>query len=261
MQMTPASQRQRAQALRRDQFRRRRAIASAVVVVLIALAVWAAYAIPGQAPAVVPENAAAPVLAETPAVTEDVIIARVEGIEILLPVARDVTTAVAFHSVDNSDAIALQPSGERASGGTLGQRLADIFAGGGGPQYYLMTETDGASFFDRRSRYRRSARLPGRQPGGRQGRRHEASTGSSGGTTMSSCTSSSPAIRRCSSSSRTWRILRSPSGRSSRAARRVLGDVRGFPVGLDQALSRYTSDSGDHVQLMVLRITPELADF
>ena len=41
----------------------------------------------------------------------------------------------------------------------------------------------------------------------------------------------------------------------------VLGDVRGFPAGLDQALSRYTSDTGDHVQLMVLRITPELADF
>jgi hypothetical protein len=40
-----------------------------------------------------------------------------------------------------------------------------------------------------------------------------------------------------------------------------LGEVRGFPAGLDQALSRYTSDTGDHVQLMVLRITPELADF
>ena len=39
----------------------------------------------------------------------------------------------------------------------------------------------------------------------------------------------------------------------------VLGSVRGFPTTLDQALSRYTSDTGDHVQMMVLRVTPELA--
>ena len=39
----------------------------------------------------------------------------------------------------------------------------------------------------------------------------------------------------------------------------VLGQVRGFPAGLDQKLSRYTSDRGDHVQLVVLRVTPELA--
>lgn len=260
MQMTPASQRQRAQALRRDQLRRRRAIASAVVVVLIALAVWAAYAIPGQAPAVVPENAAAPVLAETPAVTEDVVIARAEGIEILLPVARDVTTAVAFHPVDNGDAIALQPSGERASGGTLGQRLADIFAGGGDLQYYLMTETGGGSSS--------TAGLDiGAVPG-------------------------SPVVSPADGkvvAMREYRILgryddvelhiqlsRDPSlllvithlahpqvavGDVVARGETVLGDVRGFAVGLDQALSRYTSDSGDHVQLMVLRITPELADF
>ena len=38
----------------------------------------------------------------------------------------------------------------------------------------------------------------------------------------------------------------------------VLGEVRGFPASLDQALGRYTSDAGDHVQLMVLRITSDL---
>src|SRR5665647_1905848 len=36
----------------------------------------------------------------------------------------------------------------------------------------------------------------------------------------------------------------------------VLGAVRGFPTTLDQPLSRYTSDTGDHVQMMVLRVTP-----
>ena len=39
----------------------------------------------------------------------------------------------------------------------------------------------------------------------------------------------------------------------------TLGSVRGFPAALDQALSQYTSDNGDHVQLMMLRVTPELA--
>ena len=41
----------------------------------------------------------------------------------------------------------------------------------------------------------------------------------------------------------------------------VLGEVRGLPASLDQALSRYTSDTGDHVQLMVLRVTPDLAGY
>ena len=38
----------------------------------------------------------------------------------------------------------------------------------------------------------------------------------------------------------------------------TLGVVRGFPAALDQALSQYTSDNGDHVQLVMLRVTPEL---
>jgi hypothetical protein len=260
MQTTPASQRQRAQALRRDQLRRRRAIASAFVAILIVLAVWAAYAIPGRAPAGVPENAAAPVFAETPAVTQDVVIARAEGIEILLPVARDVTTALAFHSVDNSDAISLQPSGERVSGGTLGQRLADIFAAGGGLQYYLMTETgDGSSS---------TAGLDiGAVPGS---------------SVVSPVDGKVVAMKQYKILGRYddvelhIQLSRDPSlllvvthiarpkvavGEVVARGKTVLGAVRGFPAGLDQALSRYTSDNGDHVQLMVLRITPELADF
>jgi hypothetical protein len=41
----------------------------------------------------------------------------------------------------------------------------------------------------------------------------------------------------------------------------TLGSVRGFPSGLKQALSQYTTDSGDHVQLVVLRVSSELAGF
>jgi murein DD-endopeptidase MepM/ murein hydrolase activator NlpD len=39
----------------------------------------------------------------------------------------------------------------------------------------------------------------------------------------------------------------------------ILGAVRGFPASLDQSLSQYTSDNGDHVQLMMLHVTPDLA--
>ena len=38
------------------------------------------------------------------------------------------------------------------------------------------------------------------------------------------------------------------------AARTTLGSVRGLPAALDQALSQYTSDNGDHVQLVMLRV-------
>jgi murein DD-endopeptidase MepM/ murein hydrolase activator NlpD len=39
----------------------------------------------------------------------------------------------------------------------------------------------------------------------------------------------------------------------------VIGSLRGFPGGLEQQLSQYTSDSGDHLQLVALRVTAGLA--
>jgi murein DD-endopeptidase MepM/ murein hydrolase activator NlpD len=260
MQTTPASQRRRAKALRRDHLRRRRAIASAVGVTLVALAVWAAYAIPGQAPAVVPENAAAPVLAATPAVSEDVIIARADGIEILLPVARDVTTAVAFHAVDNSDAVSLEPSGERASGGSLGQRLADIFAGGGGLQYYLMTETGSGSSSTAGLDVGAVPGSPIIAPvdGKVVAMKEYKILGRYADVELHIQFSRDPSLLLV-----VTHLARPRVSVGDVVARgdTLLGDVRGFPSSLDQALSRYTSDTGDHVQLMVLRITPELADF
>ena len=61
----------------------------------------------------------------------------------LLPVAQQVTTAVAYHPVDNADTVPFAPAGDRLSGGSLGQKLADIFAGGGAIQYYLMAGAGG----------------------------------------------------------------------------------------------------------------------
>ena len=41
----------------------------------------------------------------------------------------------------------------------------------------------------------------------------------------------------------------------------LLGRVRAFPSEIEQDLSRYTSDAGDHVQLVAIRVTPEIAGF
>lgn len=255
MQTIPVSRRRRLQTQRREQLRRRRAVALAVVTTLVALAVWAAYSIPDGQPAAVPENAAAPGLVASPVAAEDVVVARVEGIELYLPVAREVTTAVAFHAVDSADAVALEPSGTRVSGGGLGQRLADVFAADGGLQYYLME---------------------GGGPSSTAGLDVGAVPGSP---IVSPVDGKVVAVKKYRMFDRYddvelhVQLAGDPSlllvvthlarpkvvvGDSVGRGRTVLGEVRGFPPSLDQALSQYTSDAGDHVQLMVLRITPDL---
>ena len=39
----------------------------------------------------------------------------------------------------------------------------------------------------------------------------------------------------------------------------LLGRVRSYPEGVTQELSRYTSDAGDHVQFVALRVNPDIA--
>ena len=183
----------------------------------------------------------------------------IDGVDFVLPVAREVTTAVAYHPVDNADAVPFAPAGDRLSGGSLGQQLADIFAGGGAVQYYLMAGTGG-------ERSSSTAGLdvgavPGSavvSPVGRQGHRHQE------------VPHPRPLRRRRDRHpARAGPVAgagdhppRARQGRDRRrgGARRH-GARRGawVPATLDQALSRYTSDTGDHVQLMVLRVTPELA--
>jgi hypothetical protein len=259
MHRSPATQRWRAKARHRDQIRRRRAVALAVLVTLIVLAVWAAFAIPGQTPARVPQGAAMPTVGGSPAGAGDVVVAQIDDLDFVLPVAREVTTAVAYHPVDNADTVPFAPAGDRLSGGTLGQQLADIFAGGGAVQYYLMDGTGGE----------RSSSTAGLDVGAVPG-----------STVVSPADGKVTAIKQ-------YRILgrypdvemriqlaRDPSlllvlthlsrpkveiGDAVARGDTVLGSVRGFPTSLDQALSRYTTDTGDHVQMMVLRVTPELA--
>lgn len=227
--------------------------------VLAALAVWAAYAVPGETPAAIPENAAAPVTVDSSSASEEVVVARVGDIDVLLPVARRVTTAIAYHAVDNGDAVPLEPSGDCVSGG-LRQRLADVFAGGGGVQYYLASESDAVGSS--------TAGLDvGAVPGS---------------PVVSPVDGRVVAIKKYRVLGRyndveiNIQLAHDPSlllvvthvaqgdvaiGDTVARGKTVLGTVRGFPGDLDQTLSQYTSDNGDHVQLMVIRITPDLAGF
>lgn len=258
--MHPSAASQRRRQRRRTQIRRRRAVALVILVTLVLLAVWAAYAVPGETPARVPPSAAVSGFSEqSPASEEPVVVAEVEGVDVLLPVARDVTTAVGYHPVDNSDTVAFAPRGDRLSGGDLGQRLADIFASGGDMQYYLM---DGSGSEDSES----TAGLDvGAVPGS---------------SVVSPLDGKVTAVKKYSILGRytdvevNIQFAGDPSllmvlthishpkvalGDVVTGGETQIGVVRGFSSGLDQALSRYTSDTGDHVQMVVLRVTSQMA--
>jgi hypothetical protein len=261
MRTGPASRRRSEGPRRRNQIQRRRLIALAVFVTLIVAAVWAAYAIPQEVPGQVPQSAALPAADASPGDAGQVVVATVDGVDIVLPVARNVTTAVAYHPVDYQDTVPFTPAGERLGGGGLGQALADVFAGGGGVQYYLMDGTGAQS----------SPATSGLDVG--------AVPGSA---VVSPVDGKVTAIKpylilgRYADVEIDIQLARDPSlllvvthvakpqvvlGDVVARGESVLGEVRGLPASLDQALSQHTSDTGDHVQLMVLRVTPEIAGF
>ncbi len=249
-----ASQRQRPKA-RRAQILRRRLVAAAALVALVALAVWGAYSIPGLRPARVPKSAALPTYARSPIGGDVLPIAHVGESEVLLPLAREVTTAIAFRPVDNEAGVAMTPVGERLSGGGLGTKLADIFADGGGVQYYLMDDKS----------HKGSPGTAGLDVGGVPGSK-----------VVSPVDGRITAVKlykilgryadveidiQLKSDASLLLVLthiEKPTvkiGDIVKAGKTPLGTLRGFPSGLDQALSRYTSDNGDHVQLLLLRVS------
>jgi murein DD-endopeptidase MepM/ murein hydrolase activator NlpD len=221
--------------------------------------VWVAYAIPGETPAQVPAAAAEPTFGNDVTSDEDIVVAEVEGVEVLLPVARQVTTAIAFHPVDSSDGVAFAPLGDRISGGGISQKLADIFAGGGGVRYYLM--------------------------GGEGGEASSSTAGLDigavpGSPVLSPVDGKVTAVKSYEILGRfrdveiDIRLASDPSlllvvthidkpkvqiGDVVQRGVTPLGSVRGFSGGLQQSLSQYTSDNGDHVQLMVLRVDSGLS--
>ena len=259
MHTSPARQRRRRIARRRAQILRRRVGAVVVLVTLISLAIWVAYAIPGQTPARVPEGAAVPTFGRSADPAQTVVVASVEGVDVILPVAREATTAIAFHPVDNTNTVPFSPVGDRISGGDLGQKLADIFAGGGSAQYYLMGG-DGSQ-----SSPSTSGLDVGATPGSAvtcpvDGKVIAVKTYK----ILGRYTDVEIDVQLASDPSLLLVIthLSKPAVQIGDVVRRGvthLGAVRGFPASLDQALSQYTSDTGDHVQLVMLRVTPELA--
>jgi hypothetical protein len=261
MRTGPASRRRSGRPRRRNQILRRRIIALAVLATLIVAAVWAAYAIPGATPARVPESAALPAADASPGDAGQVVVASVEGVDIVLPVARDVTTAVAFHPVDYEGAVAFAPAGERLGGGGLGEALADVFAGGGGVQYYLMDGT-GAQSSPATSGLDVGA-VPGSPvvspvAGKVTGIKQYRILGRYPDVEIAIQVASDPSLLLV-----VTHIARPEVALGDVVARgrSVLGEVRGLPTSLEQALSRYTSDTGDHVQLMTLRVTPDLKGY
>ena len=118
-----------------------------LIVLLIVLAVVAAYAWPTGTPAHVPQVNAASPFATPEGVGHRVVVARIEAIDVLLPVSQQQTTAIAFHPVDNGNTVPFSPLGERVNSPTLANKVADIFTGGSGPRYYLMSGdgSDGSS--------------------------------------------------------------------------------------------------------------------
>ncbi len=45
------------------------------------------------------------------------------------------------------------------------------------------------------------------------------------------------------------------------AGETVLGAVRGFPPQLEQDLRQFTTDAGDHVQLVAVRVPTQVSGF
>jgi murein DD-endopeptidase MepM/ murein hydrolase activator NlpD len=245
---------------RRKQIRRRRFGALVLVVTLVFLAVWAAIALPTATPAKVPEMAVRMTFGATPA-TDQVVIARVNEVPVLLPVPGDATTAVAYHPVGSPDAVAFSPEGECVSGGGIARRLADIFKSGGGLQYYLIDGNGGEA----------SPQTAGLSVG--------AVPGSS---IVSPVDGVVVAVKEYKLLGRhadvqvDIRLAADPTlmlvlthvedvqvepGEQVVAGETPIGAVRAFDRELDQALRRFTSDNGDHAQLMVLRVTSELGEF
>jgi hypothetical protein len=226
------------------------------------VAIVAAYSMPSSRPGQVPENKAAVAFgASSDRMRRHVVVASLEGEELLLPVRQHASTAIAFHPVDEANCVALSPVGDRVSGGGLGTRLADIFAGGGNVRYYLMEGGGGE----------RSAPTAGLDVGSIPG---EAVFSPVDGRVI--------AVRRYKLLGRYQdveidvQLASDPSlllvithiarprvhvGTDIVAGRTRIGDLRGFPADVDQGISQYTNDAGDHVQMMAVRVTPDLAGF
>lgn len=252
--------RRRAREARRKQIRRRRFVVLVITVILVSCAVWAATALPTATPAKVPETIADPTFGATPA-GEQIVIAHVDEVPVVLPVPSEATTAIAYHPVGTPEAVAFAPRGECVSGGGLGRQLADIFKSGGGVQYYLIDGEGGDA----------SESTAGLSVGAAPGSPIVSPVdGVVTAVKEYDLLGRHPDVEvdiRLASDPTLMLVLTHVAdvqvepGVEVVAGETQIGEVRAFARELDQALRRFTSDNGDHAQLMVLRVASELGEF
>jgi len=254
-----SSERGRALARRRRQIRRRRIVALAILVTLVTLAVTVAYALPTATPAHVPIASAVSPFAKADGLGRQVVVAHLDSIDVLLPVPLADTTAIAYHPVDNQNTVAFTPAGSAVNGQTLAGTLAAVFRAGGGIKYYMMAGNGGDS----------SSSTAGLDIGAVPGVFVYSPvsgqvTAVKHYTLLGRYTDCEIDIQLADDSSLLLMVthITDPDvriGDMVQAGTSLLGRLRRFPPSISQALKQFTSDAGDHVQLVAVRVPPSTA--
>jgi hypothetical protein len=250
----PAAGRRSSRAASRSQIMQRRLAALAIASAVIALAVAAACAIPTHGPVTMPQAASAGLFGTAAArPAGQVVVARLDGVDLLLPVPRDATTAIAFHPVDGADSVALAPAGEPAGDG--GSVVAD------GVAHYFVMDSGGTAISSSTSGLDVGAAPGSPVLSPAYGRVAAVKTYS----LLGRHADVEIDIRLATDPTLLLVITHVVGPRvhvgDQVAAGTVLGRLRGFPADVQQAIKRFTNDAGDHVQLVVMRTAPDLAGF
>jgi len=184
-----------------------------------------------------------------------VAIARLENIDVLLPVREDATTAIAYHVVDNPGTVPFTPIGELVSGGGITGQLADAVDGGGGVEYHLMDgdSAAGTAGLD-------VGAVPGsliRSPveGQITNIKDYKLYGEFVDYEIDITLAANPSVMLVITHVAAPMVA---VGDPVIAGETRLGKVRAFPSEIEQSLKAYTSDAGDHVEMLALRIQPKL---
>lgn len=227
--------------------------AISVVVPVVFGAIWIAYAWPSTAPALVPVPNVVSQFDQAKAIDQRIVVARLDGIDLLLPVDLDATTAVAFHPVDQTNSVALTPVGRLGDPSGISGTLADIFTSGS-MRYFTMAGDGHDS----------SARTAGLDVGAVPGATVYAPAngqvvavtdyqllGRYADTEIDVQLADDPSIVLTVTHVEDPRVS---IGDAVTAGQTVLGGVRGFPPDLHQELQQFTSDNGDHVQIVAEQV-------
>jgi hypothetical protein len=252
----PAAGRRSSRAARRLQIMQRRVVALVIASAIIVFAIVTAYAIPTHGAVTMPQSTSAGLFGTAASQPDtQVVVARLDGTNLLLPVTRDATTAIAFHAVDSADSVALAPAGEPAGDG--GSVAAD------GVAYYFLMDGGGTGV---------SSSTAGLDVGAVPG-----SPVLSPADGQIAAVKTYQLLGRHADVEIDVRLAADPTlllvlthvvassklhvGDQVAAGVTVMGRVRGFPAEVHQALRQFTNDAGDHVQLVVRRTAPDLAGF